>query len=391
MIHDPKDPFVKKMTKGIKPLPAIADRVLYLARQEPADFKEISRLIETDGLLSTLVVRMANSPMYGLRRSEVRTMERAIVVLGQKHILDTVGLYITRHLRSLTSHSWPRGDVAFWRHNIGVAVAARMLTKRMKSSQGQLSFLAGLIHDIGKICLHTHDPVAYAEVIASTEDPERPLYYAELETFGISHGDLSGVICKEWHLPINCVNAIAYHHNEADFITVSIANIIRSANLLVKICGIGDSGNPYGICATKLLLPNPKFVQEDIYHILDELPQVVDDLAFSILGEGAEDLRHADPDMPHIPIHVHTRRESDRLLLRYLLYSMGYNHGNDIGDKSIVIMDYMPAVQDSAEIIIDFNEWRSRQVYNPQEELNIVSLRKWLQEKIVQIEAMQLA
>ncbi len=379
---------INQVTRHIKPLPAIADRVLYLARQEPVDFKLLAQVIENDAVLSALVIRMANSPIYGLIRNRVETLDRAIVVLGQQHILDSTGLYITRILRQMTKNSWPKGDVNFWKHNIAVAIAARMLAERMNVSHTQLCFFAGLIHDIGKIALHTYDAAAYRDVMAHAEQSGVPLQRAELSAFGVDHATLSGAISRKWFLPVTCMKAVAHHHDAADNITVTVANIIRSANMLAKICGIGDSGNPYGLCDPRLLLPNPKFNETDIFDILDTLPGLVDELCGSVLGiHGISPLpSFYKENNPRPHIEVHTRRESDRLLLRYLLYTLGYYHGNDTGDTKIVIMDYMPEHGFTHESIIDFNTWRSQQPYTPHGELDIGSLRNWLITQIDHVE-----
>ena len=378
--------FIDRVTRHIKPLPAIADRVLYLARQEPVDFKLLAQVIENDAVLSALVIRMSNSPLYGLIRSRVESLDRAIVVLGQRHIIDSTGLYITRILRQMTKSAWPKGDVNFWKHNIAVAIAARMLAERMNTSHTQHSFFAGLIHDIGKIALHTHDANAYREVIEYSEQARIPLQNAELNAFGITHAKLSGIISRKWFLPVTCMKAVAYHHDKADMITVTVANIVRSANLIAKICGLGDSGNPFGICDPKLLLPNPKFVDQDIYDIIDTLPKLVEDLSSGVLGireDSAFSISSPRSGAELLPdIEVHTRRESDRLLLRYLLYALGYNRGHQTAGPKIVIMDYMPDHLNNAEIVIDYSEWRLKQVYAAQDEIDITSLRRWLLQKL---------
>lgn len=387
--------FVKQVTKHIKPLPAIADRVLYLARQEPADFKLIAQVIENDAVLSAMVIRMANSPMYGLVRNRVTSLDRAIVVLGQEHIIDSTGLYVTRILRTMTKNNWPKGDVNFWKHNIAVAIAARMLSERMNVSHTQLCFFAGLIHDIGKVALHMYDSKAYREVLEYSEYAKLPLHKAELNAFGITHATLSGIISRKWFLPVTCMKAVGHHHDEPDAITVTVANIIRSANLLAKICGIGDGGNSFARADARLLLPNPKFDESDIYHILDTLPDLVSDLSSTVLGieshQGNKDWEAKKSSASGLHIEVSTRRDSDRLLLRYLLHSLGYNHDNSTNQKKIVIMDYMPFHKDSSEIIIDYSEWRSRQMYDAQDELDITSLRMWLKQKIKHVQDMSLA
>ena len=116
------DPFLTKLTSFIKPLPSVADRVLYLARQDPVDFRELTRVIETDPTLSTMVVSLANSPMYSPAGRVIDSLDRAIVVLGQSRIMDSVMAYMTRSIREDSSESWPNGDLSFWKHCISVAI-----------------------------------------------------------------------------------------------------------------------------------------------------------------------------------------------------------------------------------------------------------------------------
>ena len=384
------DRLIARLVEQIPPLPEVAHRVLYLARQNPVDFQELEQVIETDPTLSAFVLRLANSPLYGPVRHRVESLSRAIVILGQNHIIDSLTIYITRCLRSISkTTSWPNGDLNFWKHSIGVAVTSRILAQRMRVNHAQQCFLAGLLHDMGKLALLAYDPTGYSEVLNNARLSNRPLYYVELEKFGVTHSQIGGLICKKWYMPITCAKAVSYHHDDPDFITVTVSNIVRSADLMVKVAGIGDSGNPFGINSKKLLLPHPQFTENDIFSMLDDLSDTVEQLTSTVMGHAAQPANTQKTTRLKPMILVHTAEQSQRLLIRYTLHAMEYPHDNYLGrgvqlssHPPIKILDYLPAIVNPDQPVIDFKSWLDRQISTPHNELNILSLRNWLESEI---------
>ncbi len=388
------DPLIRKLMKDIPPFPAIADKVLHLARQTPVNFRKLATVIETDPVLSAMVIRMANSPIYGTSRGRVDSLERAIIVLGQYRIIDSTVIYITRTLRKISKASWGIGEIEFWKHSIGVAVAARMLANRMNISHAQQCFLAGLMHDIGKIALMSHDASLYKEAMRSAEETRRPLYYAELETFGITHSMVGAEICKSWFLPVTTVKAVAYHHDDPDVITLTVSNLVRSGDLFTKIAQIGDGGNPFAITDKKLLLPHPQFTEDHIFTFLGELENGVDELIGMVMENevrqpSTEPVSEWAQD-PNLKIQVLLRDESDRIMIKYVLYQMGYPVGTAAqsthDNRVIKIVNETPRFLSENESAINFNEWKFRQPTTPQHnEVNISALHAWLRKSIESI------
>ena len=387
------DPFLIKLTSFIKPLPSVADRVLYLARQDPVDFKELTKVIETDPSLSTMVVSLANSPMYSPAGRVIDSLDRAIVVLGQSRIMDSVMAFMTRSIREDTSEEWPLGDINFWKHCISVAIAARLLAEKMQIPVAQQCFIAGLIHDVGKLALLNYDPSGYRTVINEVVQTKRPIEFIELGAFGVTHANLSGQISRHWKLPVHFMKAIGYHHDGPDQINGTLANVVRSANLLSKIAGFTESGNPYNMITNDLLLPHPRVSQGDIQDILSQLPEMVAELGKLILGQKSDkaEEKKVTHDKSNIRVSVGIGNGEERVLLRYVVSALGYdtNFGHMEGEAAAVrvsIMDYLPANAPEGQHFIDFNPWRELQRDMPDNRLDIKSLREWLSGKLSEVE-----
>ena len=386
------DPFLLKLTSFIKPLPSVADRVLYLARQDPVDFKELTRVIETDPSLSTMVVSLANSPMYSPAGRVIDSLDRAIVLLGQSRIMDSVMAYMTRSIREDTSETWPLGDLNYWKHCISVAIAARLLAEKMQIPAAQKCFIAGLIHDVGKLALLNYDPSGYRTVINEVIQTKRPIEFIELGAFGVTHANLSGQISRHWKLPSHFMKAIGFHHDGPDQITGTLANVVRSANLLSKIAGFSEGGNPYNMITNDLLLPHPRVSQSDIQEILSQLPEMVADLGTLILGQKNKDenARSNSDEVSNIRVSVGISNGEERVLLRYVVAALGYetNFGQLEDAESathVSILDYHPANPPEGRHIIDFNSWREQQRDMPDNRLDIKSLRNWLSGELEEV------
>ena len=384
------DPFVLKIMSFIQPLPSVADRVLYLARQDPVDFKELTRVIETDPTLSTMVISLANSPLYAVNNRTIDSLNRAILLLGQGRIVDSVMAYMTRSIKKDATTTWPKGDLLYWRHCISVAICARMLAEKMQIPAAQKCFIAGLIHDVGKLALLNYDPVKYTQVLEDVEKTRRPIEFAELEAFGITHANVSGYISRHWKLPPHFMKAVAFHHDNPDSISGTLANVVRSANLLAKIAGFGESGNPYNMLGSDLLMPHPRISQSDIQDILSKLPKMVNELSVLILGNKAESRETKNPSSKSISIAVRVSDGVERVLLRYLASALGYetNFGQLEENENVQVvgvMDYMPEHMSADMKIIDFSEWRNEQRAMPDKRLNIASLRKWFGNKLDEV------
>ena len=190
-------------------LPSTTQILLGYLNDDAADMKQIVEVIERDLGLVTRILRVANSPYYGLT-NQVQTIQEAVMVLG----FSNVRLIITAAM--VTSQKFP-GLAAgvhvqrLFQHSIAVAICASAIGKSHQLN-ANLLFLIGILHDIGKLALMATYPVEYAEVQAIREAGPILTVEAEGQVFGFNHSVIGAALCRHWHLPESIAVAIAAHH-----------------------------------------------------------------------------------------------------------------------------------------------------------------------------------
>jgi putative nucleotidyltransferase with HDIG domain len=194
--------------RDLPTLPVIAQKILTLAGDDDASIKQLTALISSDQSLSLRILALANSAYYG-HRAKIGTVQHAVGIIGTT-MLKQLSLSV------LVCGMIGRGGrdrAEFWRHSFGTATAAALVAKRAGMAEGDLCFMAGLLHDVGKIIIDTH----FADDAA------------------IQHTDVGGWLAERWELPEALVKAIAYHHSmDAQHIREPIVACVHAANLCAK-------------------------------------------------------------------------------------------------------------------------------------------------------------
>ena len=234
-----------KRVPDLPTLPHIASQLLQMVYSADCSIPEIGRVIEHDPALAANLLKAVNSPLYGVRHN-ITNISRALVLLGLREIVNLVsGLMVFKVFRKPESDSL-FDRKGFWLHSSACAVLARTIAKSIGASLSGEEFIAGLVHDIGKIVLdqYFHDDFEQALHIAGSK--QISLYEAEMRVFNITHAEVGAWIAKKWHLPAAIVEAIEYHHTPQKAHNPVLVSIVHTANLLCKVCEIGDSGCAYG-------------------------------------------------------------------------------------------------------------------------------------------------
>jgi putative nucleotidyltransferase with HDIG domain len=127
-----------------------------------------------------------------------------------KALVITVNAFATYEVRNI-------GPVSFeglWEHSLKVAAAAKKLANAAGATKeiAEESFIAGMLHDIGKLALAANLPEPYAQVYSASNELGLSLHAAEEAAFGVHHGDVGGYLLSLWGLPPRVVNAIILHH-----------------------------------------------------------------------------------------------------------------------------------------------------------------------------------
>jgi len=138
--------------RDLPTLPVIAQKVLAVADDDNASLGKLAGLISSDQALSMKVLALANSAYYGFR-SKVGTIQHAAAVIGTE-MLKQLSLSVLVY-QSMGRRGRDRNE--FWKHSFGAATAASLIAKRT-GADSELSFMAGLVHDVGKIVIETHFP-----------------------------------------------------------------------------------------------------------------------------------------------------------------------------------------------------------------------------------------
>ena len=380
---------IDEITQVIRPFPIVADRVLTLAREEDVNFQELTQLISTDPALSALLLSLANSPLYGTINRRIDSVHRAILILGRDHVVEAVMMQIMRSVRGMVQTSWPKGDLLFWQHSVAVGIVTRLLTKALNLPFLQQALLAGLLHDIGKLLLLNHRPATYQHILEEAYQTSTPLHFLEAEAFGVTHAQVGATACEKWNMPDHFAHSVGVHHDEPE-LTQNLANLVRDANMLVKIAGIGESGNAH--ISTNMIdsLPHMRLPVATVHRILAELPEMVHQLTNIVFGTSIAGHVQRVTKVVSSPecIWIGIREKQEQLFVRLTLAAMGYQTIMDMGLPSqweeskstidAVVTDAPEHYPRGAYLTLDYREWRMEQPEEPEFELNTRALRSWL-------------
>jgi putative nucleotidyltransferase with HDIG domain len=232
-------PEVISKVRDLPSLPVIVMELLDTIGKEDIDIRTLADKVSRDQALTAKTLRLANSSFYGLQR-KVTTIPQAISVLG----FQTVRTLITAAAvtGSFTANAHSKFNFhAFWRHSLATAITARSLARHTHVNQ-EYAFMAGLLHDIGRLVLVTCFPEQYDEALAYRDQQDCYVSEAELERLGAEHTVVGGALAEHWKFPPVIQKAVVHHHAPEAQETGSLAAIVHVADVIAH--GLDLSGDP---------------------------------------------------------------------------------------------------------------------------------------------------
>jgi putative nucleotidyltransferase with HDIG domain len=209
-------------------LPSVVIEILQNFDNERVDVTTLAKKIACDQAIVARVLRVANSPFFGLS-GQVGSIFEAVSILGFNNLrgLVTAAAIINAFPNSEKGFDWSE----FWCHGISTAVSAKVLAKRVGLNP-ETAFTAGLLHDIGKLVMGVYFPQVFMQVHEFEDGGSIEALQAERALLGMDHAVLGGEVAKRWNFPPGIQVAVELHHTEARVgAEMTLADVVYIANL----------------------------------------------------------------------------------------------------------------------------------------------------------------
>ncbi len=182
-----------------------------LARRD-CEVDALTSLVEKDALLSAQILKLANSAMFGRARTVV-SVHHAIAMLGmgvlRKFTLGSAISNIFARRKTAPTFSMTRFNL----HSVATATLAELLCDELPVHNAEHAFVAGLLHDLGRLLLAVNLPAQFESMLSChAVSPDVPLWTFEQEFLSIDHAELSGIKVSHWELGQPIRWAVRYHH-----------------------------------------------------------------------------------------------------------------------------------------------------------------------------------
>lgn len=218
-------------------LPDISQRILSMVRDPDVSMKDVANVIRQDQVIALSIMKIANSAMYG-GLAEIKDLNAACARLGMKSIANVVQTVANNNLFVTGDKRLKAFMKRLWRHSIATAHCANTIAIAMAEPRSEVIFLAGLVHDIGKVLLLDIITGQYTGAIAELRvTPE--LLREVIDSF---HPLLGLHVAQKWNLPAEFGAIVYFHHNPTaspyDEWTPMV-HTVALANLIAKVEGFG--------------------------------------------------------------------------------------------------------------------------------------------------------
>jgi putative nucleotidyltransferase with HDIG domain len=207
-------------------------------------FRDLDNYVCSDLGVATLVLRVVNSAFYS-HGNHIANIPKAISVLGFNVVRSLAMLAFSRSLFALTRN--PLFQRHIWQHSLLTALAGQAICADLgDANERDEAFIAGLMHDMGKVLLFNHSQHRYLSVLALVVDKGLTSIAAEQQVFGLDHIEVGREAVVQWKLPQRFADFmgrdLSAPHPElsSDAVLASLA----AANYLTRSNGIGAPPEP---------------------------------------------------------------------------------------------------------------------------------------------------
>lgn len=282
LLSSPHDLFRRRIL--VPSLPRICTRLNEALEDPRTSTVEIAELLSSDPALTARLLRLVNSAVYGFP-TRIETPSQAVMIIGTAHLCDlALTTSITRIFRDIP------GDLvsmeSFWRHSIACGLAARTLAGHRREPNVERFFVAGVLHDIGRLVLYQHAPDLARAALARARERDELLHVAERETIGFDHAVIGATMLRTWGLPASLEEAVAAHHDPRRSRRYPLESaVVHVADVVVHALQFGGSGErfvpPLDPAAWELLELPPAA----IVGVVEEVETQYDDVTRTIVAE----------------------------------------------------------------------------------------------------------
>ncbi|MFP4657568.1 MAG: HDOD domain-containing protein [Desulfonatronovibrionaceae bacterium] len=210
--------------------PDIYFRIREAIDQKDASADKIAEVVSKDTSLSAKLLRLVNSPFYGLRE-RIGSISRAVTLIGAQELSSlALGISAVNAFKDIPEELVDMRS--FWMHSLAVGILAKKIAQRLNTKALEKFFVAGMLHDMGRLVIFKKLPVASTEAIRYSYYNLLPLVEAERDVIGFEHSTVGAMLVRAWRLPRYLEELLYMHHSNKSF-TSRAAAIIHLADFLV--------------------------------------------------------------------------------------------------------------------------------------------------------------
>ncbi len=220
-------------------MPSIIYEVSQIIEDPMASASQLGKIISKDQGLVTKILSIANSPLYGIPR-RVSTIDFAVVILGFNHIKNIViALSMMDAFKILSSSKFKQKE--FWLHSFITAVASKRLADDLGISISGEAFTAGLLHDLGIPIIYKYFPKEFNRIVDLCNKEDMSYHNAEINTLGLTHAEIAGVLIEQWNLPVSLTSVVLNHHNPSNLEqNRQLTSLVHVADFMTQKLGLAN-------------------------------------------------------------------------------------------------------------------------------------------------------